>query len=185
MSRQATHLDNGRRAAWIAAVLKLPDDKGNTLSGTQRHALLLLAATGLRLREALRLAWAEIDLRSATLILAPERMKGGREHKLPIPRRTLAMLKARRKADPKGAYVFPGPTIPVPPTTARHWIAFHSRPSPRSASNSLVLEEEGGVDPDRDRVAFMGNDALDLGPAAGRDDVGDAEVHVGDDLKQL
>jgi integrase len=49
------------------------------------------------------------------LILAPERMKGGREHKLPIPRRTLAMLKARRAADPKGVYVFPGPGVPAPP----------------------------------------------------------------------
>ena len=104
-----THLDNGHRAAWLAAVRALPDDTGNTLSGTQRDALLLLAATGLRLREALRLTWLEVDLRAATLTLAAERMKGGREHKLPIARRTLAMLKARRADDPDGAYVFAGP----------------------------------------------------------------------------
>ena len=104
-----THLDNGHRAEWLAAVCALPDDTGKTLGGTQRDALLLLAATGLRLREALRLTWAEVDLRAATLTLAAERMKGGRAHKLPIARRTLAILKARRAADPAGTCVFAGP----------------------------------------------------------------------------
>jgi len=109
VARRSTYLDNGHRAAWLAAVKALPDDDGNSKSGTQRDALLLMAATGLRLREALRLTWEEIDRRAATLTLNAERMKGGREHQLPIPRRTLAMLKARRAADPDGAYVFPGP----------------------------------------------------------------------------
>ena len=109
VARRSSYLDNGRRAAWIAAVAALPDDKGNARTGTQRDALLLIAATGLRLREALHLAWSEVDLKAATLTLAAERMKGGRPHTLPIPRRALAMLKARRAADPDGAYVFPGP----------------------------------------------------------------------------
>lgn len=107
--RRRTSLDNGRRADWLAAVQGLPDDAGNTLSGTARDALLLIAVTGLRLREALHLAWDEVDLERATLTLAPERMKGGRAHELPIPRRTLALLCGRRAADPDGAYVFPGP----------------------------------------------------------------------------
>jgi integrase len=109
VARRSSYLDNGRRAAWIAAVTALPDDAGNKRTGTQRDALLLIAATGLRLREALHLAWDEVNLKAATLTLAAERMKGGRAHTLPIPRRTLAMLKARRAADPDGAYVFPGP----------------------------------------------------------------------------
>ena len=70
---------------------------------------MLIAATGLRLREALHLAWDEVDLKAATMTLAAARMKGGRAHTLPIPRRTLAMLKARRAADPDGTYVFKGP----------------------------------------------------------------------------
>ncbi len=111
--RRATYLDNGRRAAWIAAVRALPDDDGVSLTGTQRDALLLLAVSGLRLREALRLTWAEVDLRAAVLTLGADRMKGARAHALPIPKRTLAMLKARRALDPEGKYVFAGPAGPL------------------------------------------------------------------------
>jgi integrase len=109
VQRRATYLDPARRAEWVTAVLSLPDDKGNALTGTQRDALLLLAATGLRLREAIRLEWSEVDLKAGTLTLGGERMKGGREHRLPVPKRTLAMLKARRAANRDGAFVFPGP----------------------------------------------------------------------------
>ena len=102
-------LDDLSRPAWLAAVKALPDDEGKVLSGTARDALLLLAATGLRLREGLRLSWDEVDLQRGTITLAAERMKGGRQHSLPIGKRTLAMLKSRRKAAPHEFYVFAGP----------------------------------------------------------------------------
>jgi integrase len=99
---------------WTAAVLELPDDRGRTYTGSMRDALLLLLTTGLRLREGLELAWAEVDLERGRIEIAEERMKGGHAHMVPIPRRLRDRLRARRAVNPSGAYVFPGP-IPAAP----------------------------------------------------------------------
>lgn len=93
--------------AWTEAALDLPDDHGAALSGTVREALLMIMVTGLRLREALHLRWDELDLERGRLTLGRDRMKGGAAHELPVPRRTLERLRARRSAS---EYVFPGPT---------------------------------------------------------------------------
>jgi integrase len=107
--RRSTRLKKETRPAWVKAVRALPDDDGKqNMSGTQRDALLLLAATGLRLREALHLRWGEVDLQSGLVRISGERMKGNREHVVPLAKRTLAMLKARRAADPSGDFVFVG-----------------------------------------------------------------------------
>jgi integrase len=106
--RRRSYLDAEQRGKWLAAVLALPDDKPPALTGTQRDALLLLIATGLRLREGVRVAWKEVDLSRGIVTLGASRMKGGEEHVLPIPKRTLAMLKNRRKVDPDGVYAFAG-----------------------------------------------------------------------------
>lgn len=108
-----TYLDDRMRPAWLASVRALPDDKPPALSGTQRDALLLLIATGLRLREGVQLAWSEVDLKRGVVTLAADRMKGDDEHAIPIPRRTLAMLAKRRKADPDGVYVFANNGEPI------------------------------------------------------------------------
>ena len=92
----------------MAAVRALPDDKGNSLTGTQRDALLLLAATGLRLREGLCLTWSEVDLKAATLTLGADRMKGGRAHALPIPRRTPSQCSRQGARQSQRARSFPG-----------------------------------------------------------------------------
>jgi integrase len=82
-----------------------------------RDYLLTLLLTGLRREEAARLTWQEADLAGATITLAGERVKAGREHILPIPAALLAILSARRArqeerkvAEPDSPlrYVFPG-----------------------------------------------------------------------------
>jgi integrase len=120
--RRSTYLDNGTRAAWLAAVRALPDDDGQARTGTARDALLLLIATGLRLREGLRLRWDEVDLARGLLRLSGKRMKGGREHVLPLGKRTLALLALRRKADPAGAFVFPGAIDGAPLDRISQWV---------------------------------------------------------------
>ena len=82
-------------------VLRRADDDGRqSLSGSARDALLLLATLGLRLREGLGLSWSEIDLRGAKVALAATRMKNDEPHVLPLPPRLMKLLKARRQAVP-------------------------------------------------------------------------------------
>ncbi len=132
--RRDRSLDAAELKAWRRDVLALPDDepqaairgrgspkpskpsqpsRGRSLSGTQRDALLLIATTGLRLREALHLSWQEVNLTAATITLSAERMKGGRSHTLPIPPRLLALLKRRREAAPASAFVFGNGDMPL------------------------------------------------------------------------
>src|SRR5262249_20815822 len=67
--------------------------KESQLEPITRTALLLMLFTGLR-DFALRAArWSEIDLHSATWTVPQERMKSGREHRVPLPRQAVAELK--------------------------------------------------------------------------------------------
>nr|WP_158637148.1 tyrosine-type recombinase/integrase [Arenimonas daejeonensis] len=70
--------------------------------------MLLILATGLRISAAAGLRWSEVDLKAGTLTIPAARMKGKRDHSLPLGPMILARLKAR-KADPRaGEFVFPG-----------------------------------------------------------------------------
>lgn len=55
---------------------------------------IFLACTGLRLGEALSLTWADVDLLGKSLTIKDT--KNGRPHSLPIGRRAVALLEARR-----------------------------------------------------------------------------------------
>ena len=49
--------------------------------------------------------WAEIDLDAALWTVPAERMKGGREHRVPLSRRAIALLEVAPRT---GDYIFPG-----------------------------------------------------------------------------
>jgi integrase len=51
--------------------------------------------------------WGEIDFDNATWIVAGDRMKSGREHRVPLSNRAVEILRGMR-ADATGDYVFPG-----------------------------------------------------------------------------
>lgn len=112
-----------RLGEFVAALEAAPDDLPPDLSGTQRDLVKLILATGLRISAAAGLRWDEVDLNAATLTVPAARMKGKRDHSLPLGPRMMAMLQARR-ADPRGAesvFVFPGamPDIPLRRLSAR------------------------------------------------------------------
>lgn len=94
-------------SAWTKAVLELPDDSGPGITGRVRDALLLLMVLALRHEEGLHLPWSEVDLERGRIAIAADRMKAGKAHELPIPRRAIEMLRKRRVAS-TGSYVFPG-----------------------------------------------------------------------------
>ena len=74
-----------------------------------RFAILTAARSG-EVREA---RWQEIDLAGATWTIPAERMKAGREHRVPLSEQALAVLSeisAARISNDPAALVFPGQT---------------------------------------------------------------------------
>lgn len=76
-------------------------------SGTGARALQFAILTAARSGEVRRATWAEMDLAAAMWIVPAERMKGGREHRVPLSAPALALLRSLTKAKPSDL-VFPG-----------------------------------------------------------------------------
>jgi integrase len=78
-------------------------------SGVAARALELVVLTAVRLGEALGARWDEIDLRSGTWTIPSSRMKGGREHRVPLSPAAAAVLKQMAALRTAGSdVVFPG-----------------------------------------------------------------------------
>jgi integrase len=76
------------------------------LEGMSARALEFLILTAARTGEVLGMRWAEIDLERKVWTVPPQRMKAGREHRVPLTERVLDLLgRIERQAD---GYVFPG-----------------------------------------------------------------------------
>ena len=69
-----------------------------------RFAILTAARTG----EVLGMSWAEIDFDGSVWTVPAERMKTKREHRVPLSRAALALLREREKVTGGQGYVFPG-----------------------------------------------------------------------------
>ena len=70
-------------------------------------ALQLLILTATRTSEVLKATWPEFDLESAVWTLPPDRMKGGREHKVPLSSSALTILNNLPRTE-GNLFVFPG-----------------------------------------------------------------------------
>ena len=70
-------------------------------------ALELCILTAARSGEILRMQWSEIDLEKRIWTVPAIRMKAGREHRVPLSARVIAMLHQLEKLK-EGAFVFPG-----------------------------------------------------------------------------
>ncbi len=78
--------------------------------GLSAEALLLTILTAARSSEALKAKWSEIDLADAVWTIPGDRMKAGREHRVPLSAPALAVLQRLlplRNAE-TGDWVFPG-----------------------------------------------------------------------------
>ena len=76
-------------------------------------ALQLTILTACRTGEVLGARWSEFDLDNAVWTIPADRMKAGKEHRVPLSAPAVALLRALnegRKCD----YVFPGPTLRKP-----------------------------------------------------------------------
>jgi integrase len=73
------------------------------------YALELLILTGVRTNEALGAKWKEVDLANALWTIPKDRMKTGREHRVPLSPSAMRILRAMA-AIKRSDYVFPSPT---------------------------------------------------------------------------
>jgi integrase len=75
--------------------------------GPVARAMQFTILTALRKGEVLNLVWSDID--GDVLTIPGERMKTGREHRVPLSLPALAIIEAQRELGMSGDYVFPNP----------------------------------------------------------------------------
>ena len=71
-------------------------------------AFEFLILTAARTSEVLEAKWKEIDLENAVWAIPGDRMKAGREHRVPLAPACITILKRARELAPEGDYVFAG-----------------------------------------------------------------------------
>lgn len=76
------------------------------IEGQSARALCFLVLTAARSGEVRGATWSEIDVDGALWVVPPERMKGKKEHRVPLSRQAVALLKAQPRL-PDVDYVFP------------------------------------------------------------------------------
>lgn len=78
------------------------------MNGDSARALEFAILTATRTNETLKARWSEIDLKANVWTIPSERMKTGREHRVPLPALAVAVLDHMQNEHPKGDWVFPG-----------------------------------------------------------------------------
>jgi len=73
-----------------------------------RLAFELTILCAARTSETLRATWAEVDLKSKTWTIPAARMKAGADHRVPLSKRSIEILKQAKLLADGGSYVFPG-----------------------------------------------------------------------------
>ncbi|MHB8408281.1 MAG: tyrosine-type recombinase/integrase [Acidiferrobacterales bacterium] len=78
--------------------------------GMGARALEFVTLTAARSGEVRGAAWAEIDLRGAVWTIPAERMKAGKEHRVPLSRQAVALLKSLPRVE-GSPFVFPSQSL--------------------------------------------------------------------------
>ena len=82
-----------------------------------RLCLQFLILTACRSNEAREATWNEIDLESATWSIPASRMKGGREHRVPLTKSMIKVLEEARQLNDGSDLIFPSTSKPGHPMT--------------------------------------------------------------------
>ena len=93
----------------VPAFLEALQDTGAGTSVKLAFELMILTAT--RTSEVLKARWTEVDLRSKTWTIPADRMKGKRDHRVPLSVRCIQILVEAKSVSDGGPFVFPGKSI--------------------------------------------------------------------------
>jgi integrase len=83
------------------------------MDGTAARALEFLILTAARSGEVREMLWDEVDLKAKTWTIPAQRMKGGREHRVPLSNSAIGILK-NMKQQTKPKFVFEGNKVGKP-----------------------------------------------------------------------
>jgi integrase len=83
------------------------------MDGTAARALEFLILTAARSGEVREMLWDEVDLKAKTWTVPAQRMKGGREHRVPLSNSAIGILK-NMKQQTKSKFVFEGNKLGKP-----------------------------------------------------------------------
>ncbi|MBL4618634.1 MAG: integrase arm-type DNA-binding domain-containing protein [Marinicaulis sp.] len=86
-------------------IRRLRNENNNRIALLAFEFLILTAA---RTSEVLKARWDEVDFDNATWTIPAERMKAGKEHRVPLSDRCLEILLSARTLQPMSPFVFPG-----------------------------------------------------------------------------
>ena len=94
--------------------IELPDfvERLGKKSSVSARALEFAILTAARTGEVIGAEWSEIDLKAGVWTVPAERMKGSKEHQVPLSKRAIAILESLPRE--KGGYVFPGAKAKAP-----------------------------------------------------------------------
>ena len=85
-----------------------PSAPGVSAQSVAAYALELLILTGVRSNEVLGARWAEVDIANALWVIPKERMKTGKEHRVPLSPSAMRVVNAMAAAK-RSDWVFPSP----------------------------------------------------------------------------
>jgi len=88
-------------------------DRLKAQQGTGARALEFIVFTAARSGEVRGATWTEIDLANALWTVPEERMKSGREHRVPLSKPAIRLLREMPGAKEKSGFVFPGVDGPL------------------------------------------------------------------------
>ncbi len=147
--------------------------------GIAARALEFLILTAARTNEVITATWDEIDLDAGVWTIPADRMKAGREHRVPLTETAVALLDALPR-DLKGKYVFIGQTNGGEPlsnmamtvllkrmgrkdgvtvhgfrSTFRTWSAEQNLDIPREVAEAALAHAVGGVEGSYQRGSYF------------------------------
>ena len=88
--------------------------RGSEQGDIARLAFEFLILTAARTGEVIYATWSEIDEAQALWTVPAARMKAGREHRVPLSRRALGILREAKLLAVNSSYIFPGRSITKP-----------------------------------------------------------------------
>ena len=109
LPKNGTHREHHRALAHSDVAGALQTIRDTDAWPATKLALEFLVLTACRSGEVRGAMWSEVDLEGATWTVPAERMKAGKEHRVPLSQQAVALLNEARESSGDSGLVFPSP----------------------------------------------------------------------------